>query len=201
MSHSMDTPSNSPSSGNSVRRNQLSRSVSTDHLSTVVKLFRIVRSASVGNRTNYKIEKPHTNIDWDPTNGRMSDRRDNDTKASTPRVEDWGKTDVNDDEVFADNVVEMRDNTSPDINMAPDPTNKRRILLVRRNSSSHCDSDSQTITGDNLTSTKHDHSVEMFEAKKEEQISHEDGDRIDEVLQISNNRKLTRSIPQSRRLR
>ena len=69
-------------------------------------------------------------------------------------------------------IVGARDNASPDINLAPDPTNKRRILLVRRNSSSHSDSDSEPITGDNLTSTKHDHSFKMFESNKKEQISH-----------------------------
>ena len=123
LAHSMDTPSNSPSARNSVRRNQVLRSVSTDHPSTALRPFRIVRSGSVGNKMTYKIEEPHTHIDLDSIHRRRPDKRDNVTKVLTPHVEDWGKIDVNDDEVFADRVVEMRDNTSPDINMAPDLTN------------------------------------------------------------------------------
>ena len=65
LSHPMYTPHNSPSLGSSIRRNPISRSVSVDHPHTVVSPFRKVRSASVGNRTTYKIGKPHTNINWD----------------------------------------------------------------------------------------------------------------------------------------
>ena len=53
LSHPMDTPPNSPSLGSATRRNPILRSASVDHPHTVVSPFRIVRSASVGNKTTY----------------------------------------------------------------------------------------------------------------------------------------------------
>ena len=71
----------------------------------MVRPFRIVRSASVGNRTTYKIEKPHTNIDWDPIHERVSDKKNKAANVSTSPDRDRGKTDDNNEEVFSDTVV------------------------------------------------------------------------------------------------
>ena len=90
----------------------------------------------------------------------------------------------------------MRDSNPPDLAKAPDSANKRRISLLRRNSSSHSDSDSEPITGDDVTSDKNTspggnkvtctsaeyvQPIEMIEVKKEEQVTPEKGDKICEV--------------------
>ena len=96
-----------------------------------------------------------------------------------------------DEEAFPDKMFMGNANDPPDIKPAtltktPDTSCKRRISLCRRSSSSHSDSNTELITGDDVASDKNissignkeidvegkpDQPLEMNEIKVEEQVT------------------------------